>query len=66
MWLWLAVDLVLGLVVLPVCQVGFTPDTVAFVIYSTVIPASWIELCRFWNRRAKTRLRNLEEELNAR
>ncbi len=66
MWLWLVVALVLGLVVLPVCQGGFTSDAVAFMIYSTVIPASWIELCRFWNRRAKTRLRHLEEKLNAR
>ena len=66
MWLWLVVALVLGLVVLPVCQGGFTSDTVAFIIYSTVIPASWIELCRFWNKRAKTRLKHLEEKLNTR
>lgn len=62
MWLWLVV----ALVVLPVCQGGFTSDTVAFIIYSIVIPVSWIELCRFWNKRTKTRLKHLEEKLNAR
>lgn len=66
MWLWLVVALVLGLVILPVCQGGFTSDAVAFVIYSTIIPVSWIEFCRFWNKRAKQRLKHLEEQLNAR
>lgn len=66
MWIWLVVALVLGLVILPVCQGGFTSDAVAFLIYSTIIPASWIEFCRFWNKRAKKRLKHLEEQLNAR
>lgn len=64
MWIWALTALVLGFIILPICQGSFTTGNIAFIIYSSIIPAAWIELCRFWSKRNKKRLKIVEEQLN--
>lgn len=40
MWIWALTAIVLGFIILPICQGSFTTGNIAFIIYSSIIPAA--------------------------
>lgn len=65
MWLWLVCASVFSLVILPLSQGDFLLEHVGVMVYTSLIPASWILFCHISLRNGLQRISRIEDALHS-